>query len=309
MKKFIIKRILILLPTILGVTFIVFSIMALSPGDPATLILGVDATMEDITKLNHELGYDRPFLIRFADYVINAAKGDFGSSYQTGKPVFEDIISRFPATLKLSSLAILLAVIIGVPLGILSAVKQYSAIDYISTFTTMFITAIPGFWLGLMLMLVFSLQLNLLPSNGIGSYKHYIMPMVTLALPIMAVLLRLTRATMLETIRQDYIKTVRAKGAPEYIVIFRHALRNALLPVVTSIGMYFGHLIGGAVLIETVFSIPGLGFLIVKAIRMKDIPQVMAAIVFISVMFMLVMLIVDILYGYIDPRIKAKYQS
>ena len=309
MKKFIIRRILWLLPTVLGVTFIVFCIMSLSPGDPATIILGTEAPKEQIAELNHQLGFDKPFLIRFVDYVKDAVQGDFGESYQTGQPVFTEILARFPTTLKLASLSVLLAIVIGVPLGVLSAVKQYSAVDYVSTFTTMFITAIPGFWLGLMLMLVFSLQLHLLPSNGIGSFKHYIMPAVTLALPVTAVIIRLTRATMLETIRQDYIKTVRAKGASEVVVIFKHALRNALLPVITAVGMYFGHMIGGAVLIETVFSVPGLGHLIVKAIRMKDIPQVMAAILFISLLFMVVMLIVDILYAYIDPRIKAKYQS
>ena len=298
-----------LIPTVIGVTFIVFSIMALSPGDPGSLILGADATHEQVAELNHKLGFDKPFIIRFIDYVKNAAKGDFGTSYQTGRPVFEEITVRFPTTLRLGILATVLAVLVGVPLGILSAVKQYSLLDYISTFTTMFITAIPGFWLGLMLMLVFSLQLHWLPSNGIGTYKHFIMPTVTLALPVIAIIIRLTRATMLETIRQDYIKTVKAKGASEYVVIFRHALRNALLPIITAIGMYFGHMIGGAVLIETVFSLPGLGNLIVKAIRMKDIPQVMSAIVFISLLFMVVMLLVDIVYAYIDPRIKAKYQS
>lgn len=307
MHKYVGRRLILLIPILLGVTFIVFSIMALTPGDPARLILGQNAPQDAVDQLNHELGFDRPFLVRYVNYIKNAVQGDFGKSYRTDRPVFEEIFSRFPTTLKLAISGVMVAIMIGIPLGILSAVKQYSAMDLISTVSAMFMAAIPGFWLALMLILLFSLKLGLLPSNGIGSIKHYIMPTITLSLVSAAGLLRLTRTTMLETIRQDYIRTARSKGAEERIVIWKHALKNALLPVITVVGMNFGALLGGTILIEHVFAMPGLGTLVITAIRMKDVPQVMAAVLFLATLFCVIMLAVDILYAYIDPRIKARY--
>jgi peptide/nickel transport system permease protein len=294
---------------LLAIIFIVYGIMSLTPGDPAQLILGTRASPEAIAGLRHEMGFDKPFVVRYGEYVAKAARGDFGNSWRTGRPVFQVIAGRFPTTIKLSLAAVVLAVLVGVPLGVLAAVKQYSIFDVIGTTIAMFMASIPGFWFGLMAILFFSLKLRLLPSNGADSLKHYILPAVTLAIPVAASLLRLTRTTMLETIRQDYIRTARAKGQTEGKVIFRHALKNALLPVVTATGMEFGGLLGGVVTIETVFSINGVGMLIIDAIRMKDIPQVTGCAIFLAASFMILMLFVDILYAYIDPRIKASYQK
>lgn len=307
MYKYVFKRLVLLLPIVLGVTFIVFSIMSLTPGDPARLILGTSAPQEAIDQLNHELGYDQPFLQRYINYIVNAVQGDFGNSYRTNKPVFNEIFSRFPTTLKLAVLGVLTSIIIGIPIGILSAVKQYSTLDIISTTAAMLMASMPGFWLGLMLIVLFSLKLRCLPSNGIDSLSCFILPTITLAMPSAANIIRMTRSTMLETIRQDYIRTARSKGATERIVIWKHALRNALLPVITVVGMDFGALLGGTILVESVFSIPGLGMLMLTAIRMKDIPQVMAAVLFLATLFCIIMLLVDLIYAYIDPRLRSKY--
>ena len=308
MSKYILKRVLILFPTLLAIIFIVFGTMNLTPGDPAQVILGQQATPEAVNKLNQELGFDKPFIVRYGDYVLNLVQGDMGKSYTNGRSVFDTIISRFPTTVKLATFAILLSVIIGVPLGILAAVKQYSVFDIMGTSAAMFMASMPGFWFGLMAILLFSLKLGWLPSNGLDTWQGYILPSLTLAIPVSASLLRMTRTTMLETIRQDYIRTARAKGQTEKKIIFHHALKNALMPVITVAGMEFGWLLGGAVVIETVFSINGVGKLIIDAIRMKDVPQVTGCALFLAFFFMMVMLIVDILYAYIDPRIRARYQ-
>ena len=307
MFKFVVKRLLLTIPVLLGTVFLVFTIMSLTPGDPGTLILGLTAKQEDIARLNHEFGYDRPFMIRFFNYVRDITLHfDFGQSYRTRTPVFNEILVRFPNTLKLALASIIFSSIIGISLGILSAVRQYSVIDASLTVLAMFFACIPGFWLGLMLMLFFALRLHWLPVSGIDSWKHYVLPTLTLVLGSSAGLLRLTRSTMLETIRQDYISTARSKGASERIVIWRHALKNALLPVITSMGMAFGASLGGAIIVETVFAIPGLGTHVVTAIRQKDVPVVLACTLFLAVMFCLIMLVVDILYAFIDPRIKSR---
>ena len=310
MYKYVIKRLLFTIPVLFGAVFLVFTIMNLTPGDPGRLILGITAKQSDIDALNHQLGVDQPFFVQFFNYLKNmVTKFDFGTSYRTGLPVFDEILARFPATFWLALWSMILSSIVGIALGIVSAVKQYSVLDNILTTLAMLLSAIPGFWLGLMLMLIFALQLGLLPSNGISDWTGYILPVVTLSLNGAATQMRLTRSTMLETIRQDYIRTAKSKGAPEKVVIWKHALKNALLPVVTAMGMNFGASLGGAVIIETVFGVPGLGMLIVNSIRQKDTPTVMAATLFLAILFCLVMLVVDILYAYIDPRIKAKYQN
>lgn len=308
MPKYIAKRLLTVIPTLLFVVFVVFFILNVTPGNPGRIILGPEASQELVDNLNHELGQDRPFLVRYADYIWDGLHGDFGISWQHQSPVFEYIMPKFPTTLKLAFLSVAFAALIGVPLGILSAVKQYSIADTSLTVLALFLASVPGFWLGNMLMLVFSLKLHWLPSNGIGSWLHYILPVLTLALPSAAFISRLTRTTMLDTMRQDYIRTARAKGASEQRVIIRHAIRNAMLPVVTQLGMSFAGLLGGAMITEIVFGLPGLGNIIVTAIKMKDIPVVMACVVFLSCAFMLIMLIVDIIYAFIDPRVKAQYK-
>jgi peptide/nickel transport system permease protein len=307
MLRYVFKRILLLIPVLLGVSFIVFSIMSLTPGDPASVILGPTATKEDIQKLNEELGYYRPFIVRYFSFVTGAVRGDFGKSYRSGNPVFGEIFSRFPTTLKLAIGSILFAILVGTPIGIISAIRQYSWFDMTGTIIAMFMAAVPQFWLGLMGILIFSVKLGWLPSIGLYSIRHYILPVITLSLPTAATIIRLTRSAMLEIIRQDYIRTARAKGAPERTIVLKHAFRNALLPIVTVIGINFGFLLGGAVLIEAVFGIPGVGSLTINSIRMKDIPQTTASVLFLAFTYIVMMLVVDVLYAYIDPRIKAKY--
>jgi peptide/nickel transport system permease protein len=309
MAKYIIKRLLLLLPILIGVSFIVFGIMSFTPGDPATEILGPTATKEQIAELNEEMGMNDPFLVRYFRYVFHAVTGDFGTSYRTQKPVFDEIFARFGVTFRLGILAICVAILIGVPIGIVSAVKQYSFIDFTSTMIAMFFAAVPQFWLALMLVIFFSLQLRWLPSTftGVITPQHFIMPVLTLSLGTAASIIRLTRSNMLETIRQDYVRTARAKGASETSIIFKHSLRNALLPVITVIGISFGYLMGGTVLVESIFGIPGLGSLTIASIRSKDIPQTTACILFLAVLNVMIMLAVDLLYGYVDPRVKARY--
>lgn len=307
MGKYIIKRLLLLIPVLLGLTFIVFSIISLTPGDPATIILGPAATPEAVRQLNHQLGYDQPLMLRFVKYVIGMLHGDFGTSYRSMEPVFKEIFARFPTTLKLSTAAIILSVIIGVPLGILSAVRQYSLLDYSSMVTAMFLASVPQFWLGLMAILILSVHWRLLPAIGNESWKHFVMPVLTAALPVAARNLRLTRTTMLEIIREDYIRTARAKGALERTVIWKHALRNALMPIITNVGINFGYLLGGVVVIESVFGMGGVGTLTINSIRMKDIPQVTASILFLAFIYCILMLAVDIIYAFVDPRVKSRY--
>ncbi len=309
MSRYILKRVLLMIPILLGVTIIVFTIMSFTPGDPARLILGQSASQEAVDSLHREMGLDDPFLVRYFRYMGGIPRGDFGTSYRTNRPVFDEIFVRFPITAKLALVSMGLVILIGIPLGILSAVKQYSFLDMLCTVSAMFMASIPSFWLGLMMILLFSLHLGLLPPCGTGTLAHYVMPAIALALPIAAEVLRMTRSTMLETIRQDYIRTARSKGAAEKRVVWRHALKNALLPVVTVAGSEFGGLLGGTILIESVFGIPGLGSLVVTSIRSKDVPQVMAATLFIALIFCVVLLVVDIAYAYIDPRVKARYEK
>jgi peptide/nickel transport system permease protein len=296
-----------LIPMLFIVIFIVSFIMYLTPNDPGTLILGERATPEAKAQLNLELGYNDPFFVRYAKYVWNAFHGDLGNSWKTGTPVISEVVRRFPTTVTLAMGSILIGLVFGMTLGILSAVKQYSALDVMGTSCALILASFPGFWIGMMLIILFSLKLGWLPSFGVGSLRHFILPWITTSCVFVASMLRMTRTSMLEAIRMDYIRTARAKGQKEFVVITRHALRNALLPVVTILGMDFGALLGGTVTIETVFSLPGVGSLIIEAIRMKDIPVVVGATVTLATCFTMLMLLVDILYAFIDPRIKARY--
>ena len=309
MHKYVTKRLLATIPTLFFITFIIFAIMSFTPGDPGRLILGNFAPQESVDLMNKQLGYDQPYLIRFGAYIRNIVVFNFGNSYRSGDPVITEILARLPHTLALTVICVLSCSLMGISLGILAAVKQYSMADNTLTVLALFFSSVPAFWLGMMLIYLFSYKLGWFPTNGIGSWKAFVLPSVTLTLSGIGGMLRLTRSTMLEAIRQDYIRTARAKGAPQNVVVWRHALKNALLPVVTMIGMSFGGLLGGAVVVENVFSIPGIGSLLVNAIRMKDIPVVMGCTIFLSALFSLIMLLVDILYAYIDPRIKAKYES
>ncbi|MGI6642428.1 MAG: ABC transporter permease [Bacillota bacterium] len=308
MYRYVLRRLLLTIPVLLGAIFLVYAIMSLTPGDPGTLILGMTAPKEDIDALNRALGYDKPFPIRFLNYLGDIVlRFDFGNSYRTRTPVFQEIFQRFPTTFYLALSSIALSSIFGISQGILSAIRQYSFVDSLFTVMAMFFAAIPGFWFGLMLMMVFALRLGWLPSSGVDTWKSFVLPTATLSAGGAAGLMRLTRSTMLETIRQDYIRTARAKGASEATVIWKHALKNALLPVITSMGMSFGASLGGAIIVETVFGMPGLGTYIVTSIRQKDVPAVLAATLLLSVLFCLIMLVVDLLYAFINPRIRARY--
>lgn len=307
MLKYIWKRLLLMVPVIIGLSFVLFSIMELTPGDPARSMLGEYAPDEEVTKLREELGLNDPFFVRYGRYVWNALHGDFGTSYRTNIPAAEEIATRFPATLKVAFFAVLLAVVVGIPVGIVSAVKQYSTVDISSMISALVFTSIPPFWLGLLLILFFSVKLQVLPAVGSDSWKHFIMPAVAMAAAQMATLVRMTRSTMLEVIRQDYIRTAKAKGAAPARIIFIHSLQNALLPVVTAVGISFSNLLGGALIIENVFGISGLGTLMVESVTGKDIPMLISSVLFAAVVGGFVNLGVDLLYTFIDPRVKSQY--
>lgn len=269
MHKYVLKRILLLIPVLLGVSLLVFAIMSLTPGDPAQLILGENAPKEAVLKLREEMGLNDPFFMQYFRFVKNAIMGDFGRSYTTGREVFGEIFARFPNTLILAVIGIIISVCIGIPIGIISATRQYSFLDSFSMVIALLGVSMPVFWLGLMLILTFSVKLGWLPSGGFDGLKSIILPAVTLGVGSAAIITRMTRSSMLEVIRQDYIRTARAKGVAEKVVINKHALKNALIPIITVVGLQFGHLLGGAVLTESVYSWPGVGRLMVDAIRQK----------------------------------------
>ena len=307
MLKYIGKRLLLMLPVLLGISFILFTIMDFTPGDPARMILGEYASQEEVDALREEMGLNENFFVRYGKYVADAVTGDFGESYRSSTPVVEEIAARFPATLKIAVLAMFIAVLIGIPVGIISAVKQYSFADILSTVAALAFTSIPAFWLGLLLIMFFFVQLKLLPAVGSDTWKHMLLPSVSLAAAQMATIIRMTRSTMLEVIRQDYIRTAKAKGAPQRRVIFHHAIKNALLPVITTVGLSMGNLLGGALIIENVFGISGLGTLMVNSVKSKDTPMLIGSVMFAALIAGLVNLVVDVLYTYIDPRIKAQF--
>ena len=308
MLRYVLKRLLLLIPVLLGVAFIIFTIMAIQPGDPGRMILGASATQEALDKLNEELGINRPFFELFFNYIFYAFfRFDFGTSYRTSQPVFDDISARIGTSIKIAFNGIAMASILGIPLGVLSAVRQYSFVDNFSRISAMLAATIPPFWLGMMLIYVFALKWDVLPSNGVEGWESFILPMITLGIPYAGTMLRMTRSTMLETIRADYIRTAKAKGVPHGRIVLHHALRNAWLPIITTMITSFGGLLGGAVITESVFNMPGLGTLIVTGIRQRDTPCVMGATIVLAFLFGVIMLLADLLYAFVDPRIKAKY--
>ncbi len=314
MLKYIFKRLLMLIPVLIGVTFIVFFIMALGP-DPAAVILGDQASAESLEMLREELGFNDPLFVRYGDYMLNLVQGDLGTSYKNDLDVWTQVWDKFPNTAVLAVAGILVAIIIGIPVGIISAKKQYTLTDNVTMVGALIGVAMPNFWFGLILVLIFALGLDWLPSQGMNTdsfgelLQSLVMPALTLGTGAAAMITRMTRSSMLEVIRQDYISTARAKGLPEKVVTNRHMLKNALIPIVTAVGLQFGTLLGGAMLTETVFSWPGLGRLMVDSIKTKDIPMVMGTVIFLAIMFSIVNLCVDILYAFIDPRIKSQYKK
>ena len=310
MVRYITNRLLLLVPILLGVALLIFIIMEFTPGDPAIKILGIEASPEALEQLRIQLGLNDPFPVRFFDYIYNiVTQLDFGMSWRTKNPVFDDILPRIPVSATLAFFGIIFAVLFGIPLGILSAVKQYSASDNILRVVSTILVAVPTSFLAMLLILGFASYLGWFPSGGIQSMKSYVLPVITCGGPYGCAILRMTRSTMLEEIRQDYVRTARAKGVPDNIITYKHALKNALLPVVTTIGQNFGAILGGSVVAETVFSLPGIGALIILSIRAKDTPTVIASVLVIAFFFAIIMLVVDLLYAFIDPRIKEKYSK
>ena len=307
MIKYIIKRILWLIPVVIGVSLIIFTIMYLKPGNPAQMMLSSDATQEDIDKLSAELGLDKPYIVQYLDYMKGLIQGNLGNSWRTGNSVATEITARFPVTIRLAFFSILLVCLIGIPIGVISAVKQYSVIDMVSVVLALILAAMPSFWIGLMLMLAFAVKWPILPATGADSMINYVLPCVTLAAVNLAVITRMTRSTMLEVIRQDYVRTAKSKGASQTRIVLKHCLKNAMIPVLTIVAIQFGNLVGGAVLVESVFAMPGLGTLLVNAIRSSDRPLIMGSVIVLAGIFTILNLVVDLLYSAIDPRVKAQF--
>ncbi|NRG45841.1 ABC transporter permease [Bacillus sp. CRN 9] len=303
MTMFIFRRLFQTIPVIIGVTFVVFFIMQLVPGDPAVILAGEGASKETIDALREQLGLNQPLIIQYFDYLTSLFKGDFGTSLKSSQPVLDEILIRLPITMELAFVSILITIVLGMATGIIAAIKPYSLQDVGVMLIALLGISLPSFWLGLMLMYLFSVKLQILPVAGWDSPLHIILPAITLGAGGAAIVARMTRSSMLEVIRQDYIRTARAKGIKEKIIIFKHALRNALIPVITVVGLQFGALLGGTVLVESIFAINGLGRMIVDAIRMRDLPMVQGGVLVASLIFVIVNLMVDIFYRFFNKRI------
>lgn len=304
MTNLCVRRLLTAIPVLLAVSVLVFLMLHLSPGDPARLVAGMDATPEDVERVRRAMGFDQPLPIQYLRWLGRAVSGDLGYAFKTHRPVIQEIVYRYPNTIKLSLVAISLAVTIGVVTGVVSAVTRYRAIDLVSRLVALFGVSMPFFWVGLMLILVFAVWLGWLPSGGTGGWRHYVLPGITLGTLSAGIISRMTRSCVLEVIAQDYVRTARAKGLHERVVVYKHALRNAMIPTLTVIGLEFGYLLGGSVITETIFAWPGLGRLLVDAIFSREFFIVQGVVLVICTTFVLVNLAVDLLYGVLDPRVR-----
>jgi peptide/nickel transport system permease protein len=304
-RVFFVRRILQSLLVLLGISFVVFGILYLT-GDPTLVLLPPDATAEDVQRFREAMGFNDPFFVQYGRFLRGAFRGDFGESIRHGEPAFDLVVERMPATFELAGAALLIALALAIPAGIVSAVRRNTPIDYVSTVVALLGQSMPTFWLGIMLILLFSVQLNLLPSSGRGTLEHLILPAITLGLFTTARITRLTRSGMLEVLNQDYIRTARAKGVGDPPVVWKHALKNAAIPIVTIVGLELGTLLGGSVITETIFAWPGVGRLSVQAIYNRDYPVVQAAVFLLASTFVLVNLVVDVVYTYLDPRIRFR---
>lgn len=303
MVVFIMRRLLQLIPVLLGVIFVVFLIMHMVPGDPAVLLAGESASPKQVEQLRHNLGLDEPLFTQYITYVKDVLQGDLGTSYRSNRPVLDEIMVRLPTTIELAVASIFVTVVLGLLAGIISATKQFSITDISIMIVALLGVSLPNFWLGLMLILYFSVQIQIFPVSGWGTFMHVILPAITLGTAGAGIVARMTRSSMLEVINQDYIRTAKAKGVKHQVIIYKHALKNALIPVVTVVGLQFGALLGGTVLTETVFAINGVGRLMIDAIRMRDFPVVQGSILVVSVIFVLVNMVVDISYRFLNKRI------
>lgn len=305
MTVYLVRRLLQSLLVLFGVSFVVFAILFLT-GDPAAVLLPPEATAEDIRRFREAMGLDDPFLVQYARWLAGAVRGDFGTSIRHGEPAFRLVLERMPATLELAGAGLALALALAVPAGVVSAVRRNTPLDYLATVVALLGQSMPTFWLGIMLILLFSVQLNLLPSSGRGSLEHLVLPALTLGLFTTARITRLTRSGMLEVLGQDYVRTARAKGVAEPPVVWKHAFKNAAIPIVTIVGLELGTLLGGSVITETIFAWPGVGRLSVQAIYNRDYPVVQAAVFLLASTFVVINLLVDVVYTYLDPRIRLR---
>jgi peptide/nickel transport system permease protein len=305
MRIYLLRRFAQSLLVLFGISFVVFAILHLT-GDPTLVLLAPDASAEDVRRFREQMGFNDPFHVQYLRFLKGALRGDFGQSIRHGEPAFQLVVDRLPATFELAGAGLGIALVLAIPAGIISAVRRNTAVDYVATVIALLGQSMPTFWLGIMLILVFSVQFNLLPSSGRGSLQHLILPAITLGLFTTARITRLTRSGMLEVLNQDYIRTARAKGVGDPPVVWKHALKNAAIPIVTIVGIELGTLLGGSVITETIFAWPGVGRLSVQAISNRDYPVVQAAVFLLATTFVLVNLLVDVVYTYLDPRIRLK---
>ncbi|MCL1834604.1 MAG: ABC transporter permease [Oscillospiraceae bacterium] len=307
MGKYVIKRILIMIPILIGISFIVQVLVSIAPGDPARSIVGADREEWEYEKVREELGLDKPMLVRYWDFISNVLKGNLGVSFFTKRPIWSEIATRFPYTLMIALLSVALAVLVGIPLGIFAATNQFTWKDSFAVLLSLIVVSMPSFWFALLLVQFFSVKLRLLPVSGIANWQGYILPVVSIALGYAASIMRQMRSNMLEVIRQDYIITARAKGLSEGKVLYKHALKNALIPVVMTIGVLFGMSLGGALIAETIYSLPGLGSFTLAGLQNRDYPVIQGSVLFMSVISITMMLLIDIAFSFIDPRIRSQY--
>ena len=304
MLGYTIKRILQVIPVLLIISFICFMMIRLVPGDPVANMLGVNASKEAIAAQRAELGRDKPLLTQYGDFLVKALQGDLGKSITTRRPVIDEIAQRYPATLKLALGATVFAAVVGITFGVLSAVKQNKLTDNVIMVFSLLSVSTPSFFLALVMMLLFSIHLGWLPSMGLRTPLHYVLPIITLGMQSVGLIARTTRSSMLEVLRQDYIRTSRSRGISQAVIVMRHAFKNALIPVVTVVGLRFGGLLAGSMLVEAVFSVPGIGRFMVDGVLKRDYPVVQGTVLVLATTFVLVNLAVDLIYALIDPRIK-----
>ena len=310
MVKYIVKRFIALIPVLLGVTLIIFTLLYFTPGDPALIMLSDEAaTPEAIAQIHEELGLDDPFWVRYGNYVLDLLRGDLGVSYLNKRPVAEMLLERLPRTMTLACASAALATVLGITFGVIAAVKHNSIFDNLCMIFALGGVSMPHFWQGLLLMLLFGVKLGWLPGSGYGTLAQLILPALTIGYGCMAIIARMTRSSMLEVINQDYINFARAKGQKKFIIITRHALQNALIPIITTIALQFGILLGGSVITESIFAIPGIGKLMVDSIRASNYPVVQGGVLMIAFIYCVNNLLVDIIYAFIDPRIKTSLRN
>lgn len=308
MARYLLRRLVYLIPVWLGISFVAFALASLTPGDPARLMLqrqlDRQPTAEEVARARRELKLNDPFVVRYVRWVGNAATGDLGTSFRTGEPVREALFDRFPKTVQISALGLLISVVIALPMGVYAAVRRNSFIDHASRVVALCGASMPSFWVAYLLILIMSVKLKILPVAGTGTWQHLVLPSATLGLAATASLMRLTRSEMLEVLGQDFIRTSRAKGLGPRAVVFNHALRNALIPVTTVAGMRFAGLLGGAVIVETIFAWPGIGKFVLDSIFDRDYPVIQGFVIFMGTVFILVNLLVDLSYAWLDPRLR-----